>query len=197
MPTRVIRGSLLTSDRWLALRDNTARVCFVACVLTADDCGNMEGSIPHLRRIWRDYGVDTEERVNRTLAELVDTDLVRIYPVDNKQFIHIPRFGQALRYLKRRNPGSPWDDNQKIQHLGVNSQCDSTVNTLLSHSEVKRSEEKRREVELKRSDAEGIGNRALFEWATSKGIKALKEEGAKEFKARIEAEYLRTEPKTT
>lgn len=147
MPNRVIRGALLSSNRWLGLRDNSGRVCFVALLLSADDVGNMEGSIPHLRRLWRDYGVDTDEKVSRTLTELVDCDLARLYESGGKQFIHIPRFNQFLRFLKRRNPPSPWDDNQKIQRATENSQRESNAIAALQHPEVKRSEEKRREVE--------------------------------------------------
>lgn len=145
MPNRVIRESLLNSDRWIGLRDNTGRVCFVALLLTADDVGNCEASTIRLRRLWRDYGVDTDEKVIKTLAELVDSDLVRMYEVIHKQHLHIPRFRQFLRNVKRRFPGSPWDDNEKIQDVLVKTQRVSTADATLPRSESNRIESKSNE----------------------------------------------------
>jgi hypothetical protein len=153
MPNRILRGAILESDRWIGLRDNASRVAFIAAVLTADDLGNMEGTTPRLRRLWRDFGIDTDEKVDRTLQELADVDLVRVYQVDGKRYVHIPRFGQFVRHLKRANPRSPWDEPEQNQSLAEKTHCVSTskeVRTnvertpraVLSHPEEKRREEK-------------------------------------------------------
>jgi hypothetical protein len=151
MPNRVVREALLDSDRWLGLRDNTARVCYVALLLTADDCGNMEGTNPRLRRLWRDYGPDTTEKVNKVLDELVDADLARAYEVDHKRYLHIPRFGQFIRHIRQRHPSSPWDDISKIQRVAEKTQCDRSADEARTRPEEKRSEVNRSEE--KRSSA--------------------------------------------
>lgn len=104
----MVREGLLHSDRWLGLPDNTARVCFVACLLNGDDRGNMEASSGRLVRLWRDFGVDSTAKANSTLQLLCDCDLVRCYDVGSKRYIHIPRFRQRLRYIKNACPPSPW-----------------------------------------------------------------------------------------
>jgi hypothetical protein len=145
MPNRIVRESLLDSDRWLGLRDNTTRVCYLALILKADDVGNVEGTEFRLRRMWRDYGIDSEVKVNTLLAELVDADLVRVYVVGDKRYVHIPRFGQFIRHIRQRHPSSPWDDSAKIQKVAEKTQCERTAEASRSHPEEKRSEEKRSE----------------------------------------------------
>lgn len=108
MPARMIRDGLLDSDRFLGLPDNTARMCFVACMLTADDRGNREASSGALVRLWRDLGVDSNAKAEDIAQFLSDKDLVRLYESDGKRFMHIPRFGQRLRSFKRACPVSPW-----------------------------------------------------------------------------------------
>jgi hypothetical protein len=151
MPNRIVREALLESDRWLELRDNTARVCYMVCLLTADDAGNMEGTSARLRRLWRDYGIDSDDKVNRILGELSDTDLVRIYEHDSKRYLHIPRFRQFIRHVRSRHPASPWDDMSKIQRVAEKTQCGRDENEVRTHPEVKRSEVKRREEKEKRA----------------------------------------------
>jgi hypothetical protein len=113
MPTRMIRGAILDSDRFLNLSDNTARMCFLACLLRADDRGNMEGGWGHLVRLWRDFGIDSTEKAAVICQTLADQDLVRCYESGRKRFIHIPRFGQRMRSFKRACPPSPWCKNDE------------------------------------------------------------------------------------
>jgi len=115
MPNRIIRDSLLDSDRWIELHDNTARVCYIVLLLSIDDVGNMEASPPRLRRLWSAYGLDTDAKVSAVLETLVGCDLIRVYNSHDKRHIHVPRFRQILRHVKRRVCGSPWDDAEKIQ----------------------------------------------------------------------------------
>lgn len=140
MPNRIVRESLLHSDRWLNLRDNTARVCYIALLLTADDVGNLEGSPVRLRRLWRDYGIDSDLKVAKILAEFVDADLARIYQSENKEFLHIPRFRQVLRHVKVRSPGSPWDDADKIQRVADKTRSERYASDMRSLPESNRIE---------------------------------------------------------
>lgn len=108
MPSRMIRDALLNSDRFLSLPDNTARMCFVASMLHADDRGNAEASTGSLVRMWRDFGVDANAKAEDTAQFLSDKDLIRLYESDGKRYMHIPRFGQRMRSFKRACPASPW-----------------------------------------------------------------------------------------
>jgi len=161
MPDRIIRDELLESERWLTLKDNADRLAFFALLLRADSLGNFSGEPYRLMRLWRDFGINTRELVAKTLTELVDHDLVRIYDADSyPQLLHIPRFGQRnLRYIKRVYPLSPWTTNEQKQKLEEFSQRDSNVRTALAHQ---REEKIRREPSAKasintKSVAEGLG----------------------------------------
>lgn len=142
MPDRVIRDELLESERWISLKDNADRLAFVALLLSADSLGNFSAEPFRLMRLWRDFGINTVALVAKSLSELADHDLVRLYEVDGKPYLHIPRFRQRLRYVKRVFPPSPWTSVEQNQELANNSpDCHLTV-TRLSPAEGKGSEDK-------------------------------------------------------
>lgn len=149
MPDRLIRDELLESERWLRLKDNADRLAFIALLLKADSYGNFSADSFRLMRLWRDFGINNEPHACKTLTELADADLVRLYEVDGKAYLHIPRFGQRARYFKRVFPISPWTIEHK-QEVANNSPVYSQVRTAeekrseVKRSEVKRSEEKKR-----------------------------------------------------
>lgn len=148
MPDRVIRDELLESPRFLALKDNADRLAYIALLLNADDLGNFDADPFRLVRIWRDFGISTRELAAKTLAELADTDLVRVYSVDGKAFVHIPRYRQRLRYTVGKFPRPPSEiDTCKINPLPEKRPSTVRPKTDLSQAvvgrrEVKRSEEK-------------------------------------------------------
>jgi hypothetical protein len=92
MPDRVLRDEILGSDRWLSLPRNTHRLAFIAVLLTADDNGNLEGSDGALIRLWRDFGIDSPVVAMEVLEALVTAGLLRIYDIENKRYVHVPRF---------------------------------------------------------------------------------------------------------
>ena len=142
MPDRIIRDELLESERWLALKDNADRLAFIALLLKADALGNFEASQHRLFRIWRDFGIATPALVTKTLTELADHDLIRLYDVDDKRYLHIPRFRQELRYVRRTFPPSPWTTSHEKQKLEANSRRDNDADTALTRRAHPRSEEK-------------------------------------------------------
>lgn len=146
----MIREALLNSERFLGLSDNTARVCFVACMLTADDRGNLEGGPGHLVRLWRDFGVDSTEKAAAIGQSLSDQDLIRFYESGDKRYVHIPRFGQRKRHLVHACPESQWcKDEQKQaakQEKDRRTSGERQASVRRTTVEGKRSEEKRREV---------------------------------------------------
>ena len=143
----MIRAALLTSDRYLGLPDNTSRVCYVAAMLNADDRGNLESSLGQLVRMWRDYGIDSNQKAASIANYLADHDLVRQYEVDGKHYMHIPRFGQRLRHVRRACPISPWCAPKENQaHNSENDgrpSCERPTTVRRTSAEVKRREEKR------------------------------------------------------
>jgi hypothetical protein len=144
MPSRMIRESLLNSDRFLGLPDNTSRICYIACLLHADDRGNVEASPGALVRMWRDFGVDSVAKAEGIAHFLTDHDLIRMYESGDKQFIHVPRFGQRMRSFKRACPPSPWCE--KVEESNNSPEICPQVAAIVrkSRPEVKRSEEKGR-----------------------------------------------------
>lgn len=135
MPDRIIRDELLTSDRWLSLKDNADRLAFLACALTCDTLGNMEATPQRLVRLWRDFGIGSAQHVEQTLLNLVDLDLVRAYEHDGKRYLHIPRFRQSRRYLGRLNPLSPWTTHAEKQAIAENSQRARTDGARRAHGD--------------------------------------------------------------
>lgn len=129
MSDRIVRDELLESERWLGLRDNTARVCYLTLILRSDALGNLEAHTPRLIRLWRDYGVASAMAVEGTLEELINHDLIRLYEAEVDgvihRYIHIPRTRQNLRYLKRVFPLSPWTTDKQIQALKIKSPSDN------------------------------------------------------------------------
>ncbi len=198
MPDRLVRDELLESERWLGLRDNTARVCYISLILKADALGNLEANVARLLRTWRDYGVTTPEAVAGTLDELVACDLVRLYAAavdgESRQFIHIPRYGQNLRYIKRVFPPSPWTTNEQKQRLAKISQSASDVIATRTPSAHTRSDV---EGTLIRSnvDAEGSARggalandsnvKSLVDWAAELGIAQYPDEAPGAYQLRI------------
>lgn len=148
MPDRIVRDELLESDRWLNVPRNTHRLAFVCLLLQADALGNMEGSDGRLWRLWRDtLKLDARTAIAEILEALLSQDLIRLYEVDGKRLIHIPRYRQRLRYLGSVSPPSPWTTEDQKQRLEKRSPGASQVVTGRAPAEVKR-----REVEVKRSE---------------------------------------------
>ena len=117
MPTRILRAELLDSEAWLSLKDNADRSAWISCFLSADTLGNMPAGPNRLIKLWRAYGIETEEKVAKVLRELADVDLVRLYQVDEKPYLHIPRFGQSRRFLGHLWPLPPWATDQEKQQF--------------------------------------------------------------------------------
>lgn len=159
MPDRIVRDELLESDRWLSVPRNTHRLAFVCLLLQADALGNMEGSDGRLWRLWRDpLRLDARTAIAEILDSLLSADLIRLYEVDGKRLIHIPRYRQRLRYLGRVQPASPWTTDDQKQRLEKKSPGDSQVRTGCSPGAHRLEVEvKRSEVEVKRSEEKKLG----------------------------------------
>lgn len=108
MPNRIVRDELLQSDRWLDLPSPTERLAYMVLLLKADDFGLLEGGATRLFRQWRDAcNLRHVEDADKLLGSLHEQDLVRIYEVDGKRYLFIPRFRQFTRAKKSRCPAPP------------------------------------------------------------------------------------------
>src|SRR4030095_2179544 len=174
MPDRVTRDELLESKRWLSLKDNADRLAYIALLLKADSLGNFSAEPFRLLRLWRDFGMNTEARVAKCLSELADHDLVRPYQVESRPYLHIPRFGQRTRYIKRVFPHSPWTTTEEKQAIIDNSPGAHRVRT----AEVKRSEVKRSEDLTNKGSSELKQQRSGQHWR-EKLLKEMKGKKAK------------------
>lgn len=177
MRNRVLHPGVWSSERFVELgrpkdgsdpspadyaRGDTLRCLFLALVSASDDLSNAEATTPALsvylaRAVSRQQG-------DAWIAELSTADLVRPYLVDGKRYVHIPRSRQRLRSMKGAYPRPPntLEDNEITSKLDgqttderrtIDGQTTDTRQALdrsRAPAEVKRSEEKRREV--KRSE---------------------------------------------
>lgn len=109
MPNRVIRESILTSDRYVCLPTSDHRLLFLELLLCADDYGLVPLNISYIaRRTTSCYG-KSNEIIAGLLLPLVDADLIRPYdgPGGGK-FAFIPRFNNpGIQALKPRWPLPP------------------------------------------------------------------------------------------
>lgn len=128
MPNRIIRSELLDSEAWLSLKGNEDRCAYLALLLTADNFGDMPAGPHRLVRLWRPFGIDTPEKAAKALADLADADLIRRYEFNEKPYLHLPRFGQRMRYTRHAWPLSPWatiEDKHTVAKISPASSGDS------------------------------------------------------------------------
>ena len=111
VPDRLLRDELWLSDRFLDLPTDSCRVSFIRMISEADDFGNLEGGVKRLFRMLSVCTqIKTEAAVAATLGSLIDSDLIRAYQVDGRDFVHLPRFKSKRWYVARKVPASPWCD---------------------------------------------------------------------------------------
>lgn len=142
MPNRMIRDDLLKSERYWSCSPE-ARNLFLSICLSADDTARCQGSSWYLRTHCMAGTVDTAERIEKLLNELVDVDLARVYQECQARFIFVPRFKQRLRYINSKYPSPPNEINDLIINKTDSSQPKDRPKTDPSLLEVKRSEVKR------------------------------------------------------
>lgn len=106
MPDRIIRDEMLRSERYWSVSIEAQRL-FVHIILNVDDTARFSGKNYTLRAACYPGQAMEPDKLERLLAELVDTDLVRVYMHNNERFIFVPRFRQRLRFKKSRYPEPP------------------------------------------------------------------------------------------
>lgn len=122
MPNRIIRESLLDSDRYLGV-DEGAQLLFTHLLLLADDFGCLSLAPAFIgRRCFVNRPPD--ERLNSLIDQLAVADLIRIYEHRGARYAFIPRFRQRLKRETLKNPQPPdellvddFDAQEKFRRL--------------------------------------------------------------------------------
>lgn len=147
MPTRMIRADLLESERYWNCSAE-ARCLYISILLSADDTARCQGSEYFLRTRCLANTVPAS-RIPKLVAELVDEDLIRLYPCGGAQFIFVPRFKQRLRYVNSRYPAPPSGISDIATEKPASRQTQDRPESTRSEVEVPL---KRSEVEVKDGD---------------------------------------------
>jgi hypothetical protein len=115
VPDRILRDEVWLSDRFLDLPTDACRLAFLRMVSESDDFGNLEGGLKRLYRLLAPCTqIKSETALTATLEALIEADLVRMYKVDGRELMHIPRTRPHRQYIVRKMPVSPWDADIKL-----------------------------------------------------------------------------------
>jgi hypothetical protein len=148
MPDRIIRDELLRSPRYRTLSSDTSRLLFIHLLLCVDNLGNYEANPIAISDALRRHLDD--QTVSKLLLELADADLIRLYEIGHKCYLHVPRFRQRLKYLGSKHPRPPStiecsEIKELIDKSGLQAGDRQPIGSLkapeVKRSEVKRSEE--------------------------------------------------------
>jgi hypothetical protein len=112
MPDRVVRDSILDSDRINEL-SFPAEVFYRRLMSVADDYGRYEARPSLLRGklfpVRPDHSLVTTEQVEIWMYECARQQVIRLYEIEGRLFLEIRNFGQRLRSMKSRYPAPPPD----------------------------------------------------------------------------------------
>ena len=107
MPTRMIRESVLDSERYLSVSESE-RLLFLHLCLLADDLGCISLASAFVgRRAFSER--PGEVRLNKMIQALADVDLIRVYEHSGARYAFIPRFRQRLQRETLRYPAPPFE----------------------------------------------------------------------------------------
>jgi hypothetical protein len=110
MPDRLVREDILTSDPVNSL-SWAGEVFYRRVMSKADDYGRYEARPSILRANLYPLKLDrvSESDVVKWMGECSEAGLVRLYTVENKEYLEIQKFRQRLRAMKSRYPPPPAD----------------------------------------------------------------------------------------
>jgi hypothetical protein len=112
MPNRILREGLLESSA-IDLLDAEAERFFVRLMLRADDFGRYHANPAMLANMLFPLRRDIEpKQVADWLKQCQRAKLLRVYQVDGRPCLEIPKFGQRSRAQQSKFPDPPTDDGQ-------------------------------------------------------------------------------------
>lgn len=135
MPNRILRADLFKSERFIVLSD-AAQLFFIRMLTVADDMARLEGGNLRLRMDCYPGRQLEPEVLEKMLCELADEDLVRLYHVDGKRYVFIPRFRQRLRYPNSKIPAPPNEINDIAEEKTDSSRAKVRPKSVSSPLEV-------------------------------------------------------------
>lgn len=105
MPNRVVREDILTSDGVNSL-SWTAEVLYRRLMSIVDDYGRYEYRPSIIRSSLFPLKLDkvSEPDIVKWMCECAEAGLVRLYRIDNKEYLEILKFNQTLRIKKSKYP---------------------------------------------------------------------------------------------
>ncbi len=118
MPSRIIRESLLDSERF-GNATHDAQFLFMQLLILADDYGLVPVGSFFLRKRTTAVSGLVDEQIAALLLNLADQDLIRLYSSSTvgQRFAYIPRFGNWPRALKPKWPLPPEPHLSEIKTL--------------------------------------------------------------------------------
>lgn len=158
MSDKLVRDEILRSHRYQSLSSDTAKLLFLHLLLSSDNLSNAEATTTSIGiMMGRAF---QEEAVAVLVSEIADRDLVRIYTVDGKRYVHIPRSRQRIRYLNGKHPRPPQniEDKEIIELI-------AKVGLKSDQSYQKRREEKRSiEIQTQGDPKARSGDKSVDKW---------------------------------
>jgi hypothetical protein len=108
VPNRIIRDSILDSERYLSLTHHVERLLFYELILLADDYGLVPLGQAFLARRTTACGGMSGEQCLKVISALADVDLIRVFNSQSgSRFAYMPRFGNSPRSAKPKWPIPP------------------------------------------------------------------------------------------
>lgn len=133
MPSRMIRESILDSERYLECTESE-RLFFLHLMLLADDFGCVSLAPAFIgRRAFSERPSDV--RLTKMVASLVDADLIRRYEFEGAIYGFVPRFRQRLQRMSLKCPMPPESliSDDKIALENFNRIKSSSRNPSVGH----------------------------------------------------------------
>lgn len=163
MPSRIIRESILDSERYLSTSE-AERLFFLHLCLLADDLGCVSLASAFLgRRAFSER--PSETRLAKMIQALADVDLIRVYQHGGAKYAFIPRFRQRLQRETLKHPAPPsemlrdqkeaFEMFQRIKQKNPGATVGQPLGNRSPTHEVE-VEVKRREVEVKTSQGQRL-----------------------------------------
>lgn len=123
MPNRIIKESICSSADIDQLTPFEETV-FVRLIVNVDDFGRLDARVSYLKsKLFVTKPGITEKSVSDAVNKLASVGLVKLYTVDNKPFLSLPKWGlhQQVRAKKSKFPGE--DESNGNHMISDDSKC--------------------------------------------------------------------------
>lgn len=128
MPDRVVRQDILTSDPVNSL-SWAGEVFYRRLMSLADDFGRYEARLSLLRASLYPLKLDrvSEPDIVKWMRECVEAGLIRVYTINDKEYVEILKFGQRLRAMKSRYPAPDGNGGHPLSSADICQQLPTSA----------------------------------------------------------------------